>query len=189
MDGLGAKLSPSFSVLSLTPEDHGLTGWRLLDRMRDAFTAMRAITLAPVELPIVTGVDGALDVLSLRPELAQLHGQSTAHEIAEFIELCRQFDVVPVVPWIPGTPVPAARRCVLSVQAALEPDAAATANREGVAFRIQSDKFDSQPHAGLEGCLEVVFSPDTPSSAGGVWRTTDEHRLWLNCLDERDCVG
>ncbi len=180
-------LLDSCSVVSLIVQEPVPEGWRLLDQMRDAFVAIRDVTTSPVEIPIPIATEGALDVLALRPELARVCGAADEHAVATFVALCRQFDVVPVVPRAYASLLGRDRRGVLDSgpDSRWHDEGASAAS----AIRILPAAGDIVPGDPVTRSVEIVVAPHLVTHQANRWRSVVEHRTWLGCLETRECVG
>lgn len=181
------SLLDSCSVVSLALQQPVPHGWRLLDQMRDAFVAIREVTTSPIELPVPISIEGALDVLALRPELARVCGAADERAIGSFVALCRQFDVVPVVPRTCASLLGNNRRGVLDsgTDSRWPAEGASTA----AAIRIGPAADDILARAPILHSVEIVVAPHLVTHPAHRWRSVVEHRTWLNCLEIRECVG
>lgn len=175
--------------------------WRWMDAARDAFAAVRATTVLPVELWLTDGGMDALCLLALQPEVLSVPVQPDAltDEAAESLLRCfRQFEVVPVFrvgPTLPAEDSPVmramqayARPCWIHVDAPSFQDLATPGAAPGSVWplvRVQRSSDESIDGGSLVGNSSIMPDTSTPPS----YRTVDTHRALLGCTDVREPCG
>lgn len=182
LSGALPPIGAQVSVVSVDAAPDGVTGWRLLDAMRSRFEEIRRHSEAVVELPVDPGVDGSLEVLSLRPEQARLCGQLAEAQVEAFVSACRQFDVVPVIPWRWRALAPGRRRCVMIIEDPLDrPGEPVPAH-----WALRLEGTGDLP---VGVVVERIMAPDETDGATGLYRSLRAHREWLDSLEVREPCG